>query len=55
MVFPKFKLEQSYDLISHMKKLGLNDLFTEKGDFTPMTSEKVAINWVRQDTELNQI
>ncbi|KAL7885203.1 hypothetical protein AOLI_G00079730 [Acnodon oligacanthus] len=45
VVFPKFKLEQSYDLISHMKKLGLSDLFTEKGDFSPMTSEDVAINW----------
>ncbi|XP_072538124.1 heparin cofactor 2 [Salminus brasiliensis] len=45
VVFPRFKLEQSYDLISHMKKLGLTDLFTEKGDFTPMTSEKVTINW----------
>ncbi|KAK1801383.1 hypothetical protein P4O66_023061 [Electrophorus voltai] len=44
VVFPRFKLEQSYDLISHMKDLGLTELFTEKGDFSPMTSEKVTVN-----------
>lgn len=46
MVFPKFKLEQSYDLIDNLKEMGLTDLFEEKGDFTGMTSEKIAINWV---------
>ncbi len=48
VVFPRFKLEQNYDLIEHLKEMGLTDPFTEKGDFSPMTSEKVIINWVRE-------
>ncbi|TRY96779.1 hypothetical protein DNTS_014500 [Danionella cerebrum] len=47
VVFPRFKLEQNYDLIDHLKQMGLTDLFTEKGDFSPMTSEKVIINWFK--------
>ncbi|KAL0978987.1 hypothetical protein UPYG_G00178930 [Umbra pygmaea] len=46
VVFPRFKLEQSYDLIDNLKKMGLTDLF-EQGDFTEMTSEKIAINWLK--------
>lgn len=49
VVFPRFKLEQSYDLVNHLKQLGLNDLFTEKGDFSPMAPEKVSVNWVREE------
>lgn len=48
VVFPRFKLEQNYDLIEHLKEMGLTDPFNEKGDFSPMTSEKVIINWVRE-------
>ncbi|KAF5905360.1 heparin cofactor 2-like, partial [Clarias magur] len=44
VVFPRFKLEQNYDLVNHLKQLGLTDLFTEKGDFSPMASEKVSVN-----------
>nr|XP_055023368.1 heparin cofactor 2 [Misgurnus anguillicaudatus] len=47
VVFPRFKLEQGYDLIEHLKEMGLTDLFTEKSDFSPMTSEKVNINWFK--------
>uniref|UniRef100_A0A9J7Y5F7 Serpin peptidase inhibitor, clade D (heparin cofactor), member 1 n=1 Tax=Cyprinus carpio carpio TaxID=630221 RepID=A0A9J7Y5F7_CYPCA len=47
VVFPRFKLEQNYDLIEHLKEMGLSDPFTEKGDFSPMTSEKVIINWFK--------
>ncbi|XP_059360290.1 heparin cofactor 2 [Carassius carassius] len=47
VVFPRFKLEQNYDLIEHLKEMGLTDPFTEKGDFSPMTSEKVIINWFK--------
>lgn len=49
VVFPRFKLEQNYDLVNHLKQLGLTELFTEKGDFSPMAPEKVSVNWVRQD------
>ncbi|XP_056158218.1 heparin cofactor 2 [Lampris incognitus] len=47
VVFPKFKLEQNYDLIENLREMGLTDLFHENGDFTGMTSEKIAINWLK--------
>lgn len=46
VVLPRFKLEQNYDLIANLKEMGLTDLFQETGDFSGMTSEKVAMNWV---------
>ncbi|KAM6965282.1 heparin cofactor 2 [Aplochiton taeniatus] len=46
VVFPRFKLEQNYDLIDNLKEMGLTDLF-QKGDFTGMTSEKIAIEWLK--------
>ncbi|CAG5924691.1 unnamed protein product [Menidia menidia] len=45
--FPRFKLEQNYDLIENLKEMGLTDIFKESGDFTRMTSEKVAMNWLK--------
>ncbi|KAF3695571.1 Heparin cofactor 2 Heparin cofactor II [Channa argus] len=47
VVIPQFKLEQNYDLIDNLKEMGLTDLFQETGDFTRMTSEKVAMNWLK--------
>ncbi|KAG7481042.1 hypothetical protein MATL_G00062490 [Megalops atlanticus] len=47
VVFPKFKLEQKYDLIDNLKELGLTDLFEAKGDFSRMTSEEIAIDWFK--------
>ncbi|XP_010863668.2 heparin cofactor 2 [Esox lucius] len=47
VVFPRFQLEQSYDLIDNLKKMGLTDLFEKTGDFTDMTSEKISINWLK--------
>ncbi|XP_041856034.1 heparin cofactor 2 [Melanotaenia boesemani] len=44
---PRFKLEQNYDLIENLKEMGLTDIFQESGDFTRMTSEKVAMNWLK--------
>lgn len=46
VVIPRFKLEQSYDLIENLEELGLTDMFKESGDFSEMTSEKVSMNWV---------
>lgn len=46
VVLPRFKLEQSYDLIENLEELGLTDLFKDSGDFSEMTSEKVSMNWV---------
>lgn len=46
VVFPKFTLEQNYDLIENLKEMGVKDLFGETGDFSKMTSEKIMINWV---------
>ncbi|KAM9858070.1 heparin cofactor 2 [Aulostomus maculatus] len=47
VVLPRFKLEQNYDLIANLKEMGLTDLFQENGDFTGMTSEKVAISQLK--------
>ncbi|XP_076126375.1 heparin cofactor 2 [Alosa pseudoharengus] len=44
VVFPRFNLKQNYDLIGHLKDMGLTELF-EGGDFSPMTAEEIAINW----------
>ncbi|MCI4380986.1 hypothetical protein PGIGA_G00246290 [Pangasianodon gigas] len=52
VVFPRFKLEQSYDLVNHLKQLGLTELFTEKGDFSPMASEKVSVNWFKHQSAI---
>lgn len=46
VVLPRFKLEQNYDLIGNLKEMGLTNLFQDSGDFSAMTSEKVAMNWV---------
>ncbi|XP_060927515.1 heparin cofactor 2 [Limanda limanda] len=47
VVLPRFKLEQNYDLIVNLKEMGLTDLFQDTGDFTGMTSEKIAMNWLK--------
>ncbi|XP_030594138.1 heparin cofactor 2 [Archocentrus centrarchus] len=47
IVLPRFKLEQNYDLIGSLKKIGLTDMFQESADFTGMTSEKVSMNWLK--------
>ncbi|XP_030632960.1 heparin cofactor 2 [Chanos chanos] len=47
VVFPRFKLEQNYDIIEHLKEMGLTELFNHKGDFSPMTSEDITINWFK--------
>lgn len=46
VVLPRFKLEHNYDLIDNLKEMGLTDLFQQSGDFSGMTSEKVAMNRV---------
>lgn len=52
VVLPRFKLEQNYDLIENLKKMGLTDSFQESGDFSGMTSEKVSMNWVRLNPKI---
>ncbi|KAM4616875.1 heparin cofactor 2 [Polymixia lowei] len=47
VVFPRFKLEQNYDLIDNLKEMGLTDLFQENGDFSGITTEKISINWLK--------
>lgn len=49
---PRFKLEQNYDLIENLKKMGLTDIFQQSGDFSRMTTEKVTMNWVSKTTAL---
>ncbi|XP_077570494.1 heparin cofactor 2 [Stigmatopora nigra] len=47
VVIPRFKLEQNYDLVENLKEMGLTDLFHDGGDFSGMTSDKVAMNWLK--------
>ncbi|CAL9707602.1 unnamed protein product [Knipowitschia caucasica] len=47
IVLPRFKLEQSYDLIPNLKELGLTELFEQSADFSGMTSEKIFMNWLK--------
>ncbi|KAG2471446.1 heparin cofactor 2 [Polypterus senegalus] len=44
VVFPKFKLEKSYDLVSYMKDLNLTDLFNEKADLSGITAQRILID-----------
>ncbi|XP_028851212.1 heparin cofactor 2-like [Denticeps clupeoides] len=52
VVFPRFKLQQNYDLIPHLEGMGLTGLFEETGDFSPMTSEKIGINWFQHQSTI---
>ncbi|RVE67931.1 hypothetical protein OJAV_G00086690 [Oryzias javanicus] len=47
VLLPRFKLEQSYDLIENLKEMGLSDMFQESGDFSGMTSERVSMSWLK--------
>ncbi|XP_069726788.1 heparin cofactor 2 [Phaenicophaeus curvirostris] len=44
VVLPKFKLEKSYNLIGFLKSMGIEELFNEKGDYSGISDEKVAID-----------
>lgn len=37
---PKFKLEESYDLNSHLAHLGIEDLFSRKADLSGMSGTR---------------
>lgn len=52
IVLPRFKLEQNYDLIENLKKMGLTGVFEETADFSGMTSERVSMNWVSNSKSL---
>lgn len=46
MILPKFKLEKSYNLIGFLKSMGIQELFTETGNYSGISDEKVTINMV---------
>uniref|UniRef100_A0A8C9VY88 Serpin peptidase inhibitor, clade D (heparin cofactor), member 1 n=1 Tax=Scleropages formosus TaxID=113540 RepID=A0A8C9VY88_SCLFO len=52
VIFPKFTLEQTYDLIEALKEMGLKDTFEEKGDFSGMSPEKITINWFKHQGKI---
>ncbi|XP_028566418.2 heparin cofactor 2 [Podarcis muralis] len=43
IMLPKFKLEKSYDLIEYLKKLGVNELFTQNGNYSGISEERINI------------
>uniref|UniRef100_A0A8D2LSU8 Serpin family D member 1 n=1 Tax=Varanus komodoensis TaxID=61221 RepID=A0A8D2LSU8_VARKO len=46
VVLPKFKLEKSYDLIDYLKALGVNELFTQNGNYSGISEENITIEKV---------
>ncbi|KAH0625573.1 hypothetical protein JD844_015148 [Phrynosoma platyrhinos] len=44
ILLPKFKLEKSYDLIEYLKTLGINELFTQNGNYSGISEESIIIN-----------
>ncbi|XP_026542458.1 heparin cofactor 2-like [Notechis scutatus] len=41
---PRFKLEKSYDLIENLKAMGIEELFTSRGNYSGISEEKITIN-----------
>lgn len=37
---PKFKLEQSFDLVQKLKEMGLTDMFSDHADFSKISGSK---------------
>ncbi|XP_062999979.1 heparin cofactor 2 [Elgaria multicarinata webbii] len=44
VVVPKFKLQRSYDLIEYLKALGINELFTQNGNYSGISEESIIID-----------
>ncbi|XP_070618927.1 heparin cofactor 2 [Erythrolamprus reginae] len=44
VVMPRFKLEKSYDLIGHLKAMGIEELFTQRGNYSGISEEKITID-----------
>jgi len=44
VVLPRFKLEKSYDLIEQLKAMGINELFTQRGNYSGISEERITIN-----------
>uniref|UniRef100_A0A803YCH0 Serpin family D member 1 n=1 Tax=Meleagris gallopavo TaxID=9103 RepID=A0A803YCH0_MELGA len=44
VVLPKFKLEKNYNLIGFLRSMGIEELFSEKGNYCGVSEEKVSID-----------
>ncbi|KAM6423160.1 heparin cofactor 2 [Liasis olivaceus] len=44
VVVPRFKLEKSYNLIEHLKTMGIIELFTQRGNYSGISEERITIN-----------
>ncbi|XP_070807324.1 heparin cofactor 2 [Pituophis catenifer annectens] len=44
VAMPRFKLEKSYDLIENLKAMGIEELFTPRGNYSGISEEKITIN-----------
>uniref|UniRef100_A0A8C5SUY3 Serpin family D member 1 n=1 Tax=Laticauda laticaudata TaxID=8630 RepID=A0A8C5SUY3_LATLA len=44
VMVPRFKLEKSYDLIENLKAMGIEELFTPRGNYSGISEEKITIN-----------
>mgnify|MGYP001852388854 CR=1 FL=1 len=46
VVLPKFKLEKNYNLIGFLRSMGIEELFSEKGNYCGVSEDKVSIDRV---------
>ncbi|XP_075238115.1 serine protease inhibitor-like isoform X3 [Lycorma delicatula] len=53
LFLPKFKLEQSHELEDILKTMGLNTIFSDKADFSKLSSVPVKVSNVVQKTFIN--
>ncbi|XP_020633254.3 heparin cofactor 2 [Pogona vitticeps] len=44
VILPKFKLEKKYDLIQYLRSLGVNELFTQNGNYSGISDESIVID-----------
>ncbi|XP_053135267.1 heparin cofactor 2 [Hemicordylus capensis] len=47
ITIPRFKLDKSYDLIAHLKTLGIRELFTPNGNYSGISAEQIIIETFR--------
>ncbi|KAK9391570.1 heparin cofactor 2 [Crotalus adamanteus] len=44
VLMPRFKLEKNYDLIENLKAMGIGELFTQRGNYSGISEERITIN-----------
>lgn len=53
LILPKFKISSSFDLNNYLSKMGMEDAFTDKADFSGITTVPLKISSVKQKTVID--